>query len=159
MLFNEYLLLTVILYLTPLIGMFLAFIAPEELAQSKHYLYWLQKILVVIAIIFLFYVAGFDVFTVSLSVILLMLTFLRTDEQALTFYLLSFMLYIALSNISFLKSISVIIFVFGVCSGILYTTSYEQNKKIKQTMAKIFLNIIIKYLPFIVLALIPYWFF
>ncbi|MBI3032548.1 hypothetical protein HYY69_03670 [Candidatus Woesearchaeota archaeon] len=154
MLFKEYLLLTIILYLTPVIGMFLAFIAPEELTSSKKYLHLLQKMLVIIAIILLFYTLKFDFFTISLSVILFGLALLKKDEQALTFYLLSFILFAAVSNILFLKSASVIIFIFGMSSGILCTTNYEKNKKINQTMLNILLKIIIKYLPFIVLALV-----
>ncbi len=159
MLFAQYILLVTMLYLSPLLGMLLAFIAPEELRGAQRYLRLLQKLVVIVMIVLLFYYTGFDIFTIVLSLLLLGLVLFTRNEQSVLFYLLGIVLYASLSNILFLKNLSILIFIFGLVSGLLYTTKYQKNNKINKLLLSLVIEIILKYIIFIPVALVPYWIF
>lgn len=159
MLFLQYLTLIIVLYLAPLLGMFLAFIAPEELADAQKYLRFLQKITIIIIIILLFYYPGFDIFTIILSLLLFVLVLITRNEQTVVFCLLGIVFYASLSNMIFLKNVSILIFIFGLMNGLLYTSKYQKNNKINKQIVYLVVEIMLKYLLFIPVALIPYWIF
>ena len=157
MILKQYVLLILTLFLGPLFGGILAYIAPEELKIGKKYFIYLQKALIYIIIFFLLFNIKIDLFTSILSAILIALTFFRKDDFVIAFYLMGFVIYGSLIITNTLIIQSSLIFIFGIISGINYCMQYEKNERITKPFFNLIGELIVKYFLFVILAILPYW--
>ena len=120
----NYTLLTIVTYIGIFCGVVLSFISPEELKPGKRYFLIMQKILLFLMSISLFYHITFINIILSLTIVL----FAIIQKNSFIAYLLfAIIIFINVQNIALVTIISVLIFLYGLPTGSLLSNTKKKT--------------------------------
>lgn len=146
----NYSLAAIISYIGLFIGFFLAIIAKEEIKPGKKYFMILQKIILLLAFIFLLIYLNLNYILVLLILVFIVVYISKTENKIpLIYIILSIIFYLSSKNSNLLIIESSLIFLYGIPTGSLLT-----RKSKKETIINILKNI-----PFILIAIILFLIF
>ena len=123
----NYTLLTIVTYIGIFCGVVLSFISPEELKPGRRYFLIMQKILLFLMSISLFYHITFINIILSLTIVL----FAIIQKNSFIAYLLfAIIIFINVQNIALVTIISVLIFLYGLPTGSLLSNTKKKTESL-----------------------------
>lgn len=153
--FINYTLTLIVSFLGLILGIILAYIAKEELRPGKKYFILLQKVVLTLILSFFFYFFLFfkkNYFLLVLSLLVFFILIYFFIEKVKTYYIypiLALIFFFSSKNIDLFKIEAFLIFLYGFPTGSLLTKVTKKN----------YIEIVIKHISFIIVALLLFFLF
>jgi len=144
----NYSLISLISFLGLLVGTFLAFTAKEELEPGKKYFMWMQKIILLLILIFLLNFFNISLYLRTISYILFIFLMTINIRSQIIYLVLGAVFLISSKNPELFIINSILIFLYGFPTGSLFA-----KKLIKKKKSFVFKRIILDYFWFVAIAI------
>ena len=130
--FFSYFLASAVSYLGLACGAALAFIAPEELKQGRHYLLWLKRAMFVAVFVAFIYYSPAKNLLLSILLLVLAALFIRYSDGRVFYIILGLLFYLSSSGSRFFLTIASMIFLFGLPTGTLFADKRFLEREIEK---------------------------
>ena len=145
----NYFLISIISFLGILIGMLLAFTAKEELESGKKYFLLLQKLTLLLILIFLLNFFNINLY-LRITIYVLFLALMTFNIKSQIIYpILAVVFFLSSKNPGLFITNSILIFLYGFPTGSLFA-----KKLIKKKKSFVFKKIFLTYFWFILIAIV-----
>ena len=145
----NYSLISLISFLGLLVGMLLAFTAKEELEPGKKYFQLLQKLTLLLIVIFLLNFFNINIYLRIIIYILFIFLMTLNIKSQIIYPVLGVVFFLSLRDINLFTTNSILIFLYGFPTGSLFTKKIINKRKLF-----VFKKIILNYFWFVVIAII-----
>ena len=145
----NYSLISLISFLGLLVGILLAFSAKEELKPGKKYFMWMQKIILLLILIFLLNFFNMALYLKVIIYTLFIFLMAINIKSQIIYLVLGIIFFISSKNPELFIINSVLIFLYGFPSGSLFA-----KKIIKKKKSFIFKRAVLEYFWFILIAVV-----
>ena len=145
----NYSLISLISSLGLLVGMILAFTAKEELEPGKKYFQLLQKLTLLLIVIFLLNFFNINLYLRIIIYLLFIFLITVNIKSQMIYPVLGVVFFLSLRDINLFTTNSILIFLYGFPTGSLFTKKIINKRKLF-----VFKKIILNYFWFVVIAII-----
>ena len=145
----NYSLISLISFLGLLVGMLLAFTAKEELEPGKKYFQLLQKLTLLLIVIFLLNFFNINLYLRIIIYLLFIFLITVNIKSQMIYPVLGVVFFLSLKDINLFTTNSILIFLYGFPTGSLFTKKIINKRKLF-----VFKKIILNYFWFVVIAII-----
>ena len=144
----NYSLISLISFLGLLVGMILAFTAKEELEPGKKYFQLLQKLTLLLIVIFLLNFFNINIYLRIIIYILFIFLMTLNIKSQIIYPVLGVVFFLSLRDINLFTTNSILIFLYGFPTGSLFA-----KKLIKKRKLFVLKNIFLNYFWFVAIAI------
>ena len=117
----NYLLALVFSFSGIFIGMFLGYIAKEELKPGKQYFLWMQNIVLILSVIFVLYSFHFNVVLFVITGLVITLGIINFNPNGIMGYVfLAILIFLSIGNTNLFILTSSMVFLYGLPTGSLF---------------------------------------
>jgi hypothetical protein len=144
----NYSLISLISFLGLLVGMILAFTAKEELEPGKKYFQLLQKLTLLLIVIFLLNFFNINIYLRIIIYILFIFLMTLNIKSQIIYPVLGVVFFLSLRDINLFTTNSILIFLYGFPTGSLFAKKFIKKRKLF-----VFKRITLNYFWFVLIAI------
>ncbi len=157
--FIQYLLILIVCFSGIIFGFILSLVAPEELRPGQKYLNWLLKLLVFLVVFFFIIQSVNTFFTLAfLFVVVVSATILGKRYLQYIYPLFSIILLIVSRSQTLLVIEASLVFMIGLVMSSLYMVNFENSENIVGSKMKIFFELVLRNVLFLIIGILFYIF-
>ena len=155
----QYILILLVCFLGIAFGFILSLIAPEELRQGKRYFDWLARILIFLIMLFFIMSTTMTMFPIIfLVIVILIVLFARKSYLDYLYPLMGIVILLTVQDINVLVIESSLIFILGLVIASLFMVRFEKDEKISGSKTMMFLQLLLRYVLFLIIGLLFFLF-